>query len=298
MMPVTPPTPATRSRPRTRWPWQRHVVSVSAFSLCLAGCSLIDGSTSGPTFDKKPALPPIQVAPESIQLDLVFVERLDADPLWSDDLWASVDQISNLPVEQRVQIDKDGLFVGVVGSNPPPPLQRLLELQTEMPDLATSSREKNVRWQRTFRLSGESAIVEASPLIPELDVSDVLPHQKDKLFQAQAVLDIKVERLQDGWIKLHVTPEIHHGQHQLRPVASEQGFEMKASRQVIRLVKHQFTLSLNVGEMMLLSSDRTQTDPSLGRLFFHAESHAGPVQRLVLIRLSDMKKLKHLYHES
>ncbi len=292
---TSPPPPSTPLinlglKPRSVW--------LCALGLLVAGCNLIDVASNGPTFDKKSSLPPLQVAPEAIQLDIVFVERLYDDPLWNDDLWNSIDQISNLSVEQRTQIDKDGMFVGVVGSNPPPPLQRLLELQTEMPDLATSSREKNVRWQSTFRLSGESAIIEASEILPELDVSHLFPDQKEKLLQAQAVLNVKVERLQDGWIKLHVTPEIHHGQHILRPVAGAEGFEMKASRQIISLTQHQFTLSLNVGEMMVVSSDRAEMDPSLGRLFFNGNSYAGSLQRLVLIRLNDMRKVKPLYRES
>ena len=279
-------------RPRLR------IVGVCALGAMVSSCNLFGNlNTGGPTFDKKNTLPPIRVAPESIQLDIVFVERLVSDPLWTEDLWNSVDQISNLPVDQRARIDKDGLFVGVVGCNPPPSLQRLLELQTEMPDLATSSREKNVNGHTVFRMSGESTTIQASPIMPELDVSHILPDQKEKLIQAQAILDVKVERLQDGWIKLHVTPEIHHGQHQLRPVAGENGFEMKASRQVISLTDHRFTLSLNVGEMMVVSSDRDSQTPSMGRVFFEADSHVGLVQRLVVVRLNDMKKVKPLYRE-
>ncbi len=275
----------------------------------LSGCTL-DFQTikhvSSPVMEESTsALPTMKVAPESIKLEIVFVDRYVSDPLWTPDLWKGMDRISNLSVEQRAMIDENGLYVGVCGSIPPPALQRLLEMQSEIPDLATSSREKNVRGQSSYRLSGQSTLIETGPMIPQLDVASLFGRADsrpvslksiEEIHEAHTMLDVRVDRLQDGWVKLFVTPEIHHGQERLRPVPDQQGFSLATSRVVESLAELRFDLTLNVGEMMVVTVDPDVEDqPGLGRRFFEFDGDSGRVRRLVLIRISDMKKIKPLY---
>ena len=57
-----------------------------------------------------------------------------------------------------------------------------------------------------------------------------------------------------------------------------------------------FSVPMNIGEMVILSSD-VKADQSVGDRFFVNRDEQRPQRRLVVIRLTDMKKIEPLYSE-
>lgn len=246
-------------------------------------------------------LKPLPTAIDAVQLDIVFGERLVDEHELEQELWKDIDQIAGMSIEQRMRVEEAGFRVGVVGSNPPLELQRLLGLNTGKVDALTLE-QKHLIAGRTIvlRPGGETEIL-ASPPRLEVSSTDFPELQEDgeppETFEnMRCVLHMRMERLQDGWVRLHFTPAIHHGQSQLRRVAGPTGWELKSSQKVKTFPEYRFSVKLSLGEMVLIACDQALPD-GFGQRFFRSMSPEGEKKRLITVRLSHMQKLNPIYHE-
>ena len=100
-------------------------VIFAVLPLALAGCHLFSmsaGETSGSA--KLPRL----VAPrDSVQLEIVFVDRPESDPLIGEALWEKVDQIAGFSSDERNKLRKNGWRIGQCSSHPPQALEELMK---------------------------------------------------------------------------------------------------------------------------------------------------------------------------
>lgn len=268
--------------------------------VCLAifpGCSMLGNfSKSAENTAKKSGLSSLPLPPDAMHLNIVFVDRPVDDPLMKTELWTNLDQIATIDSMERAKLNDLGIRVGVSGSIPPRPLQRILGLKTEITDHADSSREKLLAGRSLVRRSGGETEIQSSSVLP------IIRYQpegsvKEKVYKnARCLFRMRIERLQDGWAKLDFTPEIHYGNHELRPVAREQGWDYQYSQQVESLKDQAFSLNLNVGEMIVLGRNHLD-DKNLGDFFFQSLNGSDDVdkQRLVVVRLADMKKLDPIF---
>ena len=111
---------------------------------------------------------------------------------------------------------------------------------------------------------------------------------------AKAVLRMRVEREQDGWARLHFLPEIHHGEALLRPVAGEFEWTHRRLPIVEPLYDQQFSLSLNLGESAVVTVGENKPG-TVGQSFFRSLDQAGRLQRLLVVRVTDMQRLSPVY---
>lgn len=231
---------------------------------------------------------------DAVQLDIVYVERDTNDPLLASILWDEVDQVGTVDLQTRSRLRSEGFRVGLVGMTPPRSLQRLLGLKNDLTDAAGTSRPTELVGRQTFLRSGGTTEIQTGMLVSHMEVR--LPGESEPVSveMAYGVLHAEVERLQDGWINLHLRPELHYGNAQLRPVANETEFAYKGGKQIASYRDLEFEVTMNVGEMLIISSD-AESSGLLGEKFF--VNHEGPRDRryLVAIRLTDMKKIQPLY---
>ncbi len=260
----------------------------------IAGCQILD--FEGTPQQGKSLLNPLTPGMDTVQLDIVYVERDAEDPLLSRFVWEEIDQVGTVDLQTRSRLRNHGFRVGLVGLTPPRTLQRILGLKNEITDTAGTSRHTNLVGRQTFLPSGGTTTIQTSMPVPEMKV--LLPGAKEPvvLTDAHGVLLAEVERLQDGWIKLHLTPEIHHGSSQLRPVSSGNQFQYQGGQQVEQLRDLTFTVTMNVGEMLILSADEHAED-QIAEKFFINNSGQRDRRYMVAIRLTDMKKIQPLYEE-
>ncbi|MCG6154774.1 hypothetical protein [Rubinisphaera margarita] len=289
-MPVPPPSSRKASEHIHRRDFLRGMVP---FALSLCGCqtSVTNTAPDGQSF-----LPPLRPGMDTVQLDIVYVERDAEDPLLSQLVWDDVDQVGTVDLKTRSKLREYGFRVGLVGMTPPRTLQRLLGLKNDLTDAAGTSRHTDLIGRRTFLPSGGTTAIQTSLPAPQVKVR--LPDEEEEkvLENAHGVLQAEVERLQDGWVRLHLMPELHHGLAQLRPVAGRTEFQYEGGQHIEQLRNLEFTVTMNVGEMLVISADSSAAG-KLGETFFVNRNAQRPRRYMVAIRLTDMKKIHPLYEE-
>ena len=262
-------------------------LGIAALLLSLAGCELFRKKEETTSTAK---LPPLVAPRDSVQLEILFVDRPASDPLISETLWDRVDQIAGFSSEQRRQLREDGWKIGHSSSHPPQALEVLLESSGEE-ESATGDRRTTGR--RVAVPSGQDIPVEVTRLLPELKLN----HKgKTKSYtNAKAVLRVHVERQQDGWVKLRCVPEIHHGLSLLRPFATAQNWTRRRSQNVVPIYDQQFSMSLNIGELALVTAGETKAD-QIPAVFFSSVDENRVLRRLLVIRVANMRRLTPVFH--
>lgn len=275
--------------------WSR-VVCVCALWVCavgLYGCDLFHGS--GDTIERTTKLPALQADSESIQLEIVFLERPAGDRLLGDTLWNQLDEnLSLLESDEQRDLAKNGFRVGVSGNHPPAALQKLLELKAGLETIDAVVPENSaakLTGKRVYVRSGEAAQIQLNDVAyPELK-AQIFPsyssQQGDwKTYKsARCLYRLSVHRVQPGWARLDFVPEIHYGQEMLRPQAGDSQWEMLSTPLIERLFKQRFSVTLNTGDMALVTCRENSPD-SLGQRMFCGPAGADELQRVLLIRLA------------
>ncbi|HVW01083.1 MAG TPA: hypothetical protein VHB77_12110 [Planctomycetaceae bacterium] len=269
-----------------------------ALALPLLGCQLFHSSDKLHTAEKR--LPPLQPAPDALELEILFVERPVGDRLLGEPLWHDVDQILSL-VDPPTQLDleRNGFRVGVVGSHPPAALQSMLQLKSDWKSTGTVDEEAPLSGNRLFIRSGMTSEVQVSPVYPECEITHYASHQsrqgESKTYsQARCQLRVSATRTQEGWARLDFLPEIQHGDERPRPTAGANEWEMIASQQSERLHKLAFSVMLNVGEMALVTA--RDEEGTLGQRFFIGPPGNDGVQRMLIVRLAHVGKKDQTSH--
>lgn len=277
-----------RLAPATR----RGLLMLCAALIALPGCSLM--GTGQETGKATLQLPPLVAPRDSIQLEILFVDRPATDPLLGSALWSEVDEIGGLAVEQRARMKQLGWRIGHVSTHPPRALEELLQLTSDRMEVVDASR----------RLIGRRIAVPAGTEFP-IEITDepqemrmkLAPDEPEKAWSdARGVLRVRLERQQDGWVKLNLLPEIHHGKAWLRPVATAFDWTRQSQQDIVPLYDQQFTLSLNIGEMALLTADGPGNG-MVGQRFFRSLDQDGRLQRLLILRVADMRRMQPVYRD-
>ncbi len=255
-----------------------------------SGCEVLKGTD--PIKPSAFKLPPLVTPKEVIRFEILFVDRLADDALMGDSLWREIDQIADMTPDQRTRLRKNGWRIGHASSRPPRVLEQLLELavgQNEVVD-----RERGVTVRKVGLLSGNELPIELTDVLPVLEIPTDRSDEPLRFENARAVLRLRVEREQDGWARLHFQPEIHHGEALMRPVATQFDWIVRQQSEITPLFDQQFSLSLNTGEMAVVSTTESD-EPSSGRSFFRSIEKTGQMQRMMVLRVAEMQRLKPLY---
>ena len=226
-------------------------------------------------------LKPLPKLPDGIRLEVFFVDRHVGDPRIGESMWKAVSQGGSLDVATIRQLNEHGLRFGTVPANPPVALQSLYL----SPNSSTLERTS---YQSLPFPTGGHAILEVMSLPEGMDV--VLPGPDGDrtlaLHNAKAILRVQADKIEEGWAKLEIVPEIHHGELINRPVAGEREWQMRTSQAVEPLYQLKFHVELNRGEMAVVGlNDKSKS--SIGRLLFRNQIDS-TLQRVLMIRLADV----------
>ena len=151
------------------------ILKIWCLSLICCGvlaCESLPSGRSSPEKTTAFKLPPIPVPRDSVEVDIVFIDRPASDPMLGKTLWREVDQVGALTTEQRAAIRAAGIQVGHVGSSPPDVLQSLLNLASD--ESERKRREANGIPQTSARRiilpAGSDTEINASEPIPSRDI--------------------------------------------------------------------------------------------------------------------------------
>ena len=229
---------------------------------------------------------------ETVILEVAHVEQPLNDLSMIDLLWKEIDQIGALDAKTRRELEQNGIRIGISGPNPP----RLLE----------SIKEADSRWRRE-RTEGKFGSNEQLVTIfpgqpttlftgdPYQKVSIEIPRgshlEKTDYYNARCQFRVEAETLQEGWVRLTFIPEIHHGEQKNRRVATEEGWQYQQGQTIDTIFSQQFTITLNQGEMALLSATESRPE-SMGHAYFIGDGHDDQMQRVVMIRLAEIRSAR------
>ncbi len=296
----------------------RSVLIVTITMMTLAGCHLFRDAEQE-LVENTHTLRPIPPSRDAIVLELIFIDRPLNDPDLGERLWNHVDQIGSRSPNLQSRLKKNDIRVGQVAATPPPILQEMLQSSSEFYDRTHASQMDSARdgihadqtmvndmhrasIQPLVLPAGTSTNIQTSQ--PYSHCTLVIRDDEDadirEYKHAQGVLRLTVERQQDGWAKLKFLPQLHHDNVSLRPSPTDDGddWQFRHGQRIDSLYPLQFEVELNVGEMAIMSVDNRNdysNEGSLGRHFFITSTSDEMMQRLIVVRLADMQKLKAVY---
>ncbi|WP_310820501.1 hypothetical protein [Stratiformator vulcanicus] len=259
----------------------------AAIAAFVAGCSALtpglgiesdSEDVSGPRTVLRPLS---ELAGDLVRVEVIYLERPADDPLLGPALWDEIDQIGALEPGKREQLTQDGFRIGISSSRPPVALQKLLG---ELDEIGLDPAQRRFTGRKLVLRSGGTTEVETAPLGRPITVPATDQTPEKELVGATPVLQVTCRSLQEGWAELDFLPEIHFGGDKLRPVATEEGWRMGNGRKAHRFFEDRFTLTLNAGEMAIVTATN-DPEQTAGGQFFLDETDNGPVRRLAVIRL-------------
>ena len=264
---------------------------------CLvAGCALFPtGQIGESTRAKRLSLPPIQTSEDAIQLEVFFVDRPAEDPLLGSALWREVDQIAAIPAETREILTQNGFQVGHAGSSPPQAVQSLLGLVADI-NYSDRTTNKPMTGLRKRLPPGVETEIQASNPIEKCQIK-IVEGQRSRAVdfeQVRCMFRLKSARLRDGWIRIDFQPEIHHGELRVRHTPTDDGWAYQNRQEVDARLTQQFSLTMNVGEMAIITAASDHPD-SMGDWFFRHQDNGERKQRLLIVRIADAGKSSAAY---
>lgn len=246
------------------------------------GCTLFRGVENTPAngFAMKPIVPPR----DQINLEVWYVDRPVGDPLMGDAMWGKIDQISTIPVEDRVHLNLAGIRYGVAGSDLPDTLSSLLSDRNE------SAVQHTTRLQIPLT-SGEPGQMQVANLPQHCRIRVPGSLESRDYSGVRCVFQVTARRTQEGWVRLEFVPEIHHGDARLRPQAAGADWQLQQSQQIEPLYEQRFSLELNLGEHVVIGAVGDAPD-SVGQHFFRGGTADPKQERLIVLRLQGMERIR------
>lgn len=264
--------------------------------ICLPGCQLLDFTSffTKSEIGRKSEirLPPIVASREAVQLEILFVDRPINDAMLGESLWNQVDQIAGMSAGVRTRLRQNGWRVGHASSHPPRALEQLLEMSSGRHEVI--DHERRLIGRRVALAAGGNLPIDLTELQPELRIRANSDADTKTYSNVRCILNVQIDREQDGWVRLNFTPEVHHGQNWLRPVATQLDWTRRRGQIVEPLFDQKFSLSLNVGEMAVITAEG-EDEETAGNSFFRSVHESGGLQRLLVIRVANMRKMVPVY---
>ena len=276
---------------------------------CALLCVLASATIGCAKLEKvnRAALPRAQMSADAVVLDLFFVRVPLGAPLANEQLWADADE-QQLPADLRVRLADHGFRVGVLGSQIPPALEKLVddplakEKAAVTDDAETTSQIKAITdpnavtqfeaeprvMQRHLQLrAGMPSEIIASKERESL----VLLESQDGLVGGRTyrkglgVLQLKSFPQADGRVRIEVVPELHHDDPKIEYVDQAGAWihDVRRPRRTFPELKVDATLA--PGEMLVITNLPDQSG-TLGYHCFTESTSRGVSQKLLIVRLS------------
>jgi hypothetical protein len=277
------------------------VLTACAAAVC--GCTLLKPMAD--VFAYRPPsggtgnlLTPLRPARDALQIDVVFVERPLGDPLLGKTLWNDVDQVAGFDSTELDGLKQLGILIGNSGQNPCPALERMLR-ETADPLEAEAVRNCMPLKKQTFCLrNAETCSIETNALAKCTVELPLYTGSKEKTYENfKSVLRLTALRVQDGWARLEFAPEIHHGVDRLRPMVANGGWQSREGQET-DVLPQRFSLKLHVGEIAVMTTAPEKPRSFGHNAFVREDATVGPLQRLLVVRLSNMSRVDPVYSTS
>lgn len=241
-------------------------------------------------------LPPGRMNKDSVSLEIAVGQLDHQQQEEVEQLWREIDQQA-ISFQVRRRLDQNGLLAGVIGSQPPALLNRLLqdkavdtsELEPWQIQFIENGNQKTVPrlilHQRIQNGLGENHFVPVSDASAQASwvVREGARQTAGTGEQARGFMQLRTYPTGDGGVRLVVTPEIRHGQPKASFGVAEGSFTYSTEQSSQIFDELKFETLLKPGQTLLLGANRQLS--GLGGFLFGPSEGADYGQRVILIRL-------------
>ena len=237
------------------------------------------------------------------RLEASIVTRPANDERIRKHVWLELDESGLMAPDRRQRLNQSGFRVAVSsGHSPPWALQSLA--REALTALRSNEGQASQDLQMNDQLSAMgptfSVMQNSKSLIEvqsQLDSSTLplkeLPELAVLRDQSglRCVMEVSVKELTDDMVLLSVLPQIHIGANTARLSISGSMEQLPVRQNIVPLYDQQFTVRLHTGDIVVIGQQRSETWNS-GRLFFEPLSGSAATERLLMIRLAGVDKMK------
>lgn len=265
----------------------RVFAGTAALLIALAGCSILDVDSMDPV--KHTAfLKPIPKPRNAIDLEIYRTRRPIGDPDLGESLWKGLQEVSSADVTARKRLRAEGFRAGHVGSMPPASLTRLLQNAGQEETVA-------VKPLRISVSAGQPFDIPTCPVAEQqlVDLDGEGGAEARLLSYVNHNLRCTASKVQDGWGRLVIVPEIRYGVEVLRPVPNPEtgGYMNRTQQEIVPFYDQRFEIELNEGEYVVLTADAA-AKPGLATEFFHGTGDLAGQQEVVIIKLRGLSEVE------
>jgi hypothetical protein len=249
--------------------------------------------------NRQSLLKPVGLGEDGFSLEIITVRFPLGDAELNQAAWSQIDE-QTIPVEVQRRLTDNGFRAGTIAGQLPAEVARILTAAEQPATLteaaANFAQAPVVSRQRMQLHSGWRGQLLASKVYPEVPLLVREQHGErtevtGKPFRlAQGIFNVTAAATGDRRVKLHFTPELHHGEPrqafvvesedaQLRPQASKQ-------KQVFDNLAFEATLA---AEQMLVIASLPERPGSVGHIFLTEQQADQMQQKMMIVRLEQSR---------
>ena len=262
-----------------------------ALTAALAGCAVFEGDAVVRSSDT-PLLPPLTASADAVKLELVHVERPVTDPLLGRTLWSQLDSLAGVPPDRRMALAENGFRYALCGSEPPETLAELLRcgMAEEYDDPAGF---RTNRWLAMRHGTRTEVLCSIDPSDWEVDLVREGRAHPQSFPGARGFLSLEVTSVQEGWVEVRITPEIHYGAERVHYQDGEEGWSLGSGQRIETVPGTSFSVHMSLNDMLVLSAADLPGD-RVGNRFFRREEDGRLMQRFIVLRAAAMRSERML----
>lgn len=272
--------------------WKQWLCACCCWALLGSGCAPLL-LTQPKTETGKSPLKSASATADAVTLEVLFARFPLGQADMNGTLWNDIDE-QHLDIDLRRRLAANGIRAGLIGTNIPEPIARLIHYTAEaLPDEPNEKvpldKEPIVRRRLIQVRDGGQSEILATGQLPELPL---LVKEGDalggKTFRdAQGLFMLYSHTLAAGGLQLDLTPEIRHGDTRQQWNGADGVFKLEMARDKQVYESLRTSAVLTPGQMLVVSClpDRPG---SLGYQFFTDETTGSRQQKVLLIRVAQL----------
>jgi hypothetical protein len=256
----------------------------------LSGCRVVDRQK----LKAESPLKTLQKSYQQTELEVIFIRIPPRDREATEQLWKEVDEQA-VPAEFRRELNKNGFRVGVLGTQLPLEMEKIMQTAEEARENAMPFDRVNDQTsilairRRLFLSRGQRGELLASSVQPEFHILEM---KRGEIFgrtlkDGQGQFMIEAAATDDGRVHIQLAPEVHYGNFRNQYVPGEGMFRLDTSRRKERFDHLRIEADLTNDQIMIIGPQSNQPG-SLGHRFFNEQAVDKSVSKLLMIRVRDI----------
>ena len=273
------------------WKTCRLLTAVCLLTCVAASCNLLV-SDQQKDAGKNRLLAPVIGPQDAIEIEVYYVDRRVGDSFIGESLWSALHRVNAIDGDSAAHLNDDGFRIAMSASRPP---RELTVLMWDSDEQDPTRRE----WRQQYTIPAGQEMTLIASEIP----NGTIVRRKNldgethaiETNQARSVFRIQADKVEDGWTRLVVIPEIQYGRNAARPVPKESEWIYHEGQQAMTFYEDRITAELNEQEILVLGL-QAESQAALAGHFFQADPTSG-LERLILIRITGMSHIEPVRQE-